>query len=751
MGDYAISRGAPALAGDSPGELKEAASERKPASASRQHSEAYASVPRELKDLRHWVNWLSETRGGRPTKVPINPRTGQRAKSNDPATWSDFGTALAAAGKYNGVGYMIRPPYVGIDLDKVRDLATGAVEEWALGVIDALASYTELSPSGRGFHILVRSTLPAGGRRKGRIEVYSSGRYFTVTGQHVPGTPVTIEQRDLTPLLGKMLAGELEPGAKLAKATHGPATSGPLAATSGSKLSRLMAGAWEGLYSSQSEADLALCTLLALKHDGDAVLIDAEFRRSALMRPKWDRSDYKEATIAKAIASAKNGGRRDAGPVVEILSERGAAGLPVIEVAEPETAEDAVPPFPALALDGDLIGDLSHILSDGTQIPPQFVRSNIKTILGAAINGRVGFPSQEDIHTRLYNLNISVRERTGKGESWKRTGRKGTGLLNSLLEEEGVNIVDGGLGGSGQYLVKVLSEGVATSPNYSPLIRFDEMKELFQRDQIRASTLETELLKLYEETGIAQGSFTNGEYQVEGVHLSLAGDFTRDGFEASFAGRRSRGSGFLARCVLSYGDKIPHEGDWLPYDDGAAIATVAGIRACLDRLPARVFGDVHACQARLVPREDPLARDERYQFYKWLAAQDPRFTGELTTHCKRDLLLRATFSGAGVITRDLLHRSIAWTSHQLELRQLLWPEDSGGPVERMERKIVDVLRKYGPQSDRALIQRCNVAREGSGGREVYSRALRALTCGTHEVVRVGLTSRGRPVWGLAQA
>ena len=59
-----------------------------------------------------------------------------------------------------------------------------------------LDSYTEASPSGTGVHVLVFGELPpGGGNKKGQVEMYGSGRYFTCTGQHLPGTPLTVNDR----------------------------------------------------------------------------------------------------------------------------------------------------------------------------------------------------------------------------------------------------------------------------------------------------------------------------------------------------------------------------------------------------------------------------------------------------------------------------------------------------------------------------------------------------------------------------
>ncbi len=115
----------------------------------------------------------------------MNPKTGYNAKSNQPKTWGSFDVAVKRAlnRKLGGVGFVFSEddPYVGIDLDKCID-ENGEVETWASDIISGLNSYTELSPSGKGFHILGLGKLPARGHRKDRIEMYDSNRFFTVTG-----------------------------------------------------------------------------------------------------------------------------------------------------------------------------------------------------------------------------------------------------------------------------------------------------------------------------------------------------------------------------------------------------------------------------------------------------------------------------------------------------------------------------------------------------------------------------------------
>lgn len=139
-------------------------------------------IPAEMKCRPQWVLWKLEDRGNGPTKVPYSPR-GRRASSTDLATWGTFKECLTVLDRYDGLGFVFcsGDPYAGVDLDGCRDAETGDIELWAAEIIETLDSYTEVSPSGRGVHILVKGKVPTPLKRP-RIEIYSAERYFTVTG-----------------------------------------------------------------------------------------------------------------------------------------------------------------------------------------------------------------------------------------------------------------------------------------------------------------------------------------------------------------------------------------------------------------------------------------------------------------------------------------------------------------------------------------------------------------------------------------
>jgi len=162
------------------------------------------SIPTQLTDLEQWICWREDERDGKPTKVPIKPypTSGTAfASATDPGTWRAFETAVAyhreSSTRTDGVGFVFDPEerIVGVDLDHCRDANTEKLEPWAAAIVDRLDSYTEVSPSGTGIHVLVEGELPPGRNRRGDVEMYDRDRFFTVTGAHLPETPDTVARR----------------------------------------------------------------------------------------------------------------------------------------------------------------------------------------------------------------------------------------------------------------------------------------------------------------------------------------------------------------------------------------------------------------------------------------------------------------------------------------------------------------------------------------------------------------------------
>lgn len=287
-------------------------------------SHNFHNIPDELKAIPRWVAWRYRTRKGKPTKVPLQPKDPRcNASSTDPNTWGTYEEAVTCCegnDSVDGVGFVFSgdDDYCGVDLDNALDPETGELSAEAARIIATFGSYTEWSPSKTGVHLIARGKLPGAGNRRGNVEVYEDGRYFTMTGDHLEGTPSTVESRqDELDAWHRSVFGDRLP--KSLPVTS-PSSQAPLVAddedllaslrrsqTSRRKFEMLFdQGDWEhaGDFGSQSEADLALCSLIAAKSDS-AAQIDRLFRRSKLMRGKWDEQrgklTYGEMTVEKAL------------------------------------------------------------------------------------------------------------------------------------------------------------------------------------------------------------------------------------------------------------------------------------------------------------------------------------------------------------------------------------------------------------------------------------------------------------------
>jgi putative DNA primase/helicase len=275
-----------------------------------------ANIPAYFRRIRGWVlhRAIVGKDGKLKDKVPHRP-DGTLAESNNPATWSTYEEVVRAyrAGGYDGIGLMRNGDFVFIDLD---GCVTDPKPAWAQKIIAALTgfAYMERSVSGQGVHIITRGKVPPG-RRQEEISkkdhigfaFYDGARYLTFSGDQLD---CSTEPRDATPIITELHA-ELFP----VEHVNGTRTAIPMSISdseiierarssqNGAKFSRLWGGDF-GDYPSQSEADLALCTMLAFWTGRDANRIDALFRQSGLMDGKWEtRADYRDRTINKACAN----------------------------------------------------------------------------------------------------------------------------------------------------------------------------------------------------------------------------------------------------------------------------------------------------------------------------------------------------------------------------------------------------------------------------------------------------------------
>lgn len=356
-------------------------------------------VPEALHSLPHWLLWKLEEKPGakKPAKMPYyangKRRTGQQGSAPDRAALVDYSTAAAAVEQHQatGMGFAFLPDdgLIGIDLDNMVDANTGEISPRAQHIIEACNSYTEWSPSGRGFHIYVAgSTQTAKDNAKG-IEMFCGRQFFTVTGKHLAGTPF-----DIRPIESGVLA-------RLHQAIKGgsPAPGGamPADAKIASALDYLSPDCgyddWlrigMALHAELGEPGFALWDAWSAK--------SGKYPGEREMRAKWKSFRTGAITGATLYGMAQAAGWRvtrpadTSTPPTPKRSPSGDSGANVDDdMVWPDPIQPgsrATPDIPANILPG-IFGEHAAAVSESTQTPPALATNFTISVLGCVLQGR---------------------------------------------------------------------------------------------------------------------------------------------------------------------------------------------------------------------------------------------------------------------------------------------------------------------------------------------------------------------------
>lgn len=287
----------------------------------------YQNIPTELQNLKQWGNfelkWIESRH--KNTKIPINSYDGTNGKSNDPNTWSDYGTAVRGIEKFDradGLAFYFDNGYVGLDIDNIADdlsdYRNGAPDTIVSQIIELTnGTYMEISQSGNGIHAIFKGKIPGKRRRKGNFELYESGRFFALTGNTIGNNQIqSLNESELKKLyeflFGKDKVIELNPNppVEINDMTISEILTKMYESKNGQIIKLFMQGGWEKYYPSHSEADIAFCNYLAFWCGRDYSKMDQIFRNSSLIRDKWDEKHgavtYGQATLNKAINETQN-------------------------------------------------------------------------------------------------------------------------------------------------------------------------------------------------------------------------------------------------------------------------------------------------------------------------------------------------------------------------------------------------------------------------------------------------------------
>ena len=308
----------------------------------------------ELKDKKIWFLWRKEMNGERINKIPfaaVGGATGTNEKYRH--TWVTHSEAVASMDSQNaaGVGFVIPEGYFFLDIDH-RELTDPFVKT----LLSRFDSYAEYSVSGSGIHIYGKvdlSKLPTytdgNGKRKldrqyymknptNGIELYVGGltnRFAVFTDNIIADKPM----RDCTAAVLTTLDKDMR---KTEKVKYSAVRDGDRATfdivcnlrkqKNGEKFIKLYDQGDYSDYGSHSEADAALCSLIAFRTGPDPDAIDEIFRGSALMREKWEREDYRTTTIDAGIRACGGQFHRSQMPHPYFIKFNEQTGEPYISV-----------------------------------------------------------------------------------------------------------------------------------------------------------------------------------------------------------------------------------------------------------------------------------------------------------------------------------------------------------------------------------------------------------------------------------
>jgi hypothetical protein len=719
--------------------------------AKREKADPLPFVPALFKQTRNWVRWKLENVDGRDTKVPYQVN-GSKASSTEAATWTDYQTAVTGQSrdKTQGVGFVLAKKLgiVGFDLDGSLNPQTGDLAPWAKRIIDALASYTEITPSGTGVRVFVRGEKPdgkykfhlalsAGVGDKVQIEVYDDKRYFTMTGNRLNDATEVVERnvaeayklcyeimrehptekvtRDTTSTFDDSPSVQVKRSGtaittKLALLMHGEIVSRSpftLSDASGNSIE----------YPSQSEADMALATLLAMRHGDDPAKIEDDIRESALYRQKWERDDYRTGTIERAVRLARKLAEK---ATTQPTTENVANGDDEPEEKFEDKKQEVFPESPIFP---GALTDLARALYPS--LPLEFKMWGLITRWGLMRSGIDTLKTEKHIQPRFYTALICYpnRGKTAANNESRTAAEFIFEMAKTAVEEEHnrrpVTRIFGGYEArdsvdSGPFLVdkfydlvreagEQVQSGTSKDSAGRLILDPDELSEMFEKarsSNTRISTIFHQLLKLHSGNRTGSGTKATGDKPVEKAHLAILGGTTVDVYkEHLWTGTGSGRDGLRSRFLAITTNAPPVPPVPLPTDTDAAMKAYQRLAKLL-RMPGQ----------EITFNEDAAKMLNDW----WYSFDNGKVSATRILETVKQLLIVLAVVNAPenhedttlTVGADLMHHAIAFGEYEIAVREQLNPDDSWSHIQAMENSIIAWAKKHMKRTDPKTRNEC---------------------------------------------
>jgi hypothetical protein len=715
------------------------------------------NIPAALLAFDQFLLWDWELRDGRDgprwTKPPLRVVGTGYAKSTDAAGWGSFRAALAAykARKLSGIGFALSAtdPFCFGDVDDCRDPETGAIAEWARPLLARFAfTYQEISPSGTGVKILLRGKLPRDEHRLkvgtdalSYVEWFDERKYTTLTGRRLESAAADVA--DGQAALDALYA---ETKAQQERATRQPTTinldddalidKARAAKNGGGFVALFDRGDTAPYGNDDSAADLALCDHLAFWVGDDPSRIDRVFRRSKLMRDKWDRKDYRDLTISKALA-----GRSEfyTPPRLTVVPN-GAEPPPTDGSREPDVPPP--PPWPELddaALSG-LAGDVVYQLAPHTEADDVATLATFLVLFGCSCNRTPHFYVGEGRHgTNLFAVLVGSTGKARKGTSLDGPKRL-MGMADGGFVAE--RFVDGLSSGEG-LIWQIRDAVVKTNRKGEQVVEVEAVQDkrlvcveeefagLLGVAERQGNTISPVVRRAWDARGILASTTKNSPAKASNPHVSILGHITNDELKRTLTdtaianGLGNRFLWFLVRRskVLAHPGRI--------LDDDAAV------------LGAEIADALQFARGSGEFTQDGEAWDLWEEIYGPLSEAKPGLGGALMARGEAQVLRLSLLYAA-------LDRSRSIGARHLRSALAVW--------DYCEKSIVRIFGDVSgdPVADRVLVAlRTNGAMTQTALRELFSHNVPAGRLASAMETLVGLgrvastqeasNGRGRPV------
>jgi hypothetical protein len=703
----------------------------------------------QLKEQKRWCLWRMEPGpNGKDTKVP-HQISGYKADITNPAHLRTFAEVEPHAAKLSGIGLALGRfdgVYVwGVDFDKCCD-ASGNLTVEVREIIAELESYAEHSPSKTGAHCLGTSQteLPVEpGNKKQvvvrphpgckQIEIKGLGFYFTFTGSRIEGTPENLIERT------QQIHALYQRVRNMSKPKDAGLTVA-LPVDAEEKFAALMKGDMHHYDGDHSRADIALCVFLAKKHGCNAFKIDTEFRKSELYRDdKWEREDYRERTIKKAITMVLQDG----------------AMLPCVEVVKEKEHTTHRPTYADDVWEGTIVGEFAKLCSRDNHIPRKLYAESFRTVLGAVMGDRLRCPDLERCNARAFTVIVAPFGK-GKGTAIRRATDFFRQTWSGVVSTPGLtvqgNVLHGLLSGHRDFMWKPKGIGAwsATANSVPGMMKLsrDTDETMEKHPELTWGATLPRILSVHEE----MKTFFSPIFIEGGVGDGLYGVFCQLWDAEEFHGPATQHRDALyGQMMFSILGGVTHE-DWFDLiTRGNAVGgglmsrlNIVGTEGHYANVPKIAPVDFSPLQEAFLPRVRALAdmpvlisADERATrtIAEW-ADRLPDGSERMNVQCWRSALVLAWLRNKERIDEPIAQDAVRLAQYQVESHAFYQADAADNQLAKIQANIERTLTMKGPLSRRDLQRWTNARRVGT---DQWAKALTGLI----RDGRVGQREEGR--------